>query len=867
MDGKRRLQPSAAAERAQPPGRRERLFAAVRFTAIAAQLVLVLVVVRAYQIESRTFFDVAVLAVVGFVVHALLSRAYRLPFFVALSLTGVFVALGWVGGAALLAVGLLLIGACHLPIRWGARVLVLLAMGAVLAAGRADALHFGWDSAVWAILGSMFMFRLALYIQAVGQDGYSFDAYRSLAYFFMLPNVVFPLYPVIDYTAFERNHYDTDALDIYENGVVWVVRGLLQLVLYRVVYRLVVTDAGSLVDLTDLIRHLLGTFLLYLRVSGSFHLVAGMLCLFGFRLPETHHLYFLASGFTDFWRRINIYWKDFMMKLVYYPSFFRLRRWGKERAMILATVVVFFGTWLFHSYQWFWLRGGFPLTSQDVLFWGLLGALVVWTSLREMRRPRKRALGARGWSASLSIRTVGTFVVLCVLWSLWSSDSVVGWLWMWRAAGRADAGDIALLVGLVVAGLVVSGWNWGASHGAASRAGAWLLQPRVRAIVTLVALLGLGHTYRYREWAPWVAKVVASAKSTTLNRRDEELQNRGYYEKLDNPGRMSANLWVTVEARPDDWEGAWQAGIMEGVDGVLGWAVAPSASGEWNGVPVTTNRWGMRDRDYTKAKPEHTRRIAFLGQSHVMGTYVADDEVFDNVLEDRLNADPAYAGTRYEMLNFGATDYSLLQQYTLLTSRVLDFEPDVVALTVAPTSTDRNIRRIIEAARAGWALPPGLDSLVHRSSLDELALRGIPVAFGTIRGVLRRLGIDARMPDEEALVRAREVADDVNVWVIRESARAIREAGAVPVLLALPTVQGKRERLPEMDLAEEAGFEVLDLLDLWEGEPLEEYRVASFDTHPNAAGHRRIADRLYTELRDHALLAAPAADTAMKDHP
>ena len=38
---------------------------------------------------------------------------------------------------------------------------------------------------------------------------------------------------------------------------------------------------------------------------------------------------------------------------------------------------VFVLTWFLHSYQWFWLRGGFPMTPQDVFFWGILGALVV----------------------------------------------------------------------------------------------------------------------------------------------------------------------------------------------------------------------------------------------------------------------------------------------------------------------------------------------------------------------------------------------------------------------------------------------------------------------------------------------------------
>ena len=56
------------------------------------------------------------------------------------------------------------------------------------------------------------------------------------------------------------------------------------------------------------------TYLLYLRVSGQFHIIVGMLHLFGYDLPETNHRYLLARSVNDFWRRVNIYWKDFMVK-------------------------------------------------------------------------------------------------------------------------------------------------------------------------------------------------------------------------------------------------------------------------------------------------------------------------------------------------------------------------------------------------------------------------------------------------------------------------------------------------------------------------------------------------------------------------
>src|SRR5690606_3022662 len=131
------------------------------------------------------------------------------------------------------------------------------------------------------------------------------------------------------------------------------------------------------------------TYLLYLRVSGQFHIIVGLLHLFGYDLPETHRRYLLANSLTDFWRRINIYWKDFMVKMVYFPLYFRLRRRGDIRAQVIATSAVFVTTWLLHSYQWFWLRGEWLFTWPDTLFWGVLGALVIVNVVIEAKRGQR----------------------------------------------------------------------------------------------------------------------------------------------------------------------------------------------------------------------------------------------------------------------------------------------------------------------------------------------------------------------------------------------------------------------------------------------------------------------------------------------
>src|SRR5206468_310199 len=113
------------------------------------------------------------------------------------------------------------------------------------------------------------------------------------------------------------------------------------------------------------------------------------------------------------------------MKVVYYPAFFRLRRYGERRAMILATIAVFFVTWLLHSYQWFWLLGAFPLTATDAVFWSLLAAILITSTLREARVGRVRTIAARAWTprslATESLKIAGTFATISFLWSVWMS--------------------------------------------------------------------------------------------------------------------------------------------------------------------------------------------------------------------------------------------------------------------------------------------------------------------------------------------------------------------------------------------------------------------------------------------------------------
>jgi hypothetical protein len=100
--------------------------------------------------------------------------------------------------------------------------------------------------------------------------------------------------------------------------------------------------------------------------------------------------------------------------------------------------VVFVMTWLLHGYQSFWLRGRWILTAPDLLFWGILGALVLVNIQNDARRSRgwrRTCSGGRPDLPALAVRglkILGTFCTMALLWGLWSSPSVSAFLALLR---------------------------------------------------------------------------------------------------------------------------------------------------------------------------------------------------------------------------------------------------------------------------------------------------------------------------------------------------------------------------------------------------------------------------------------------------
>jgi hypothetical protein len=673
----------------------------------------------------------------------------------------------------------------------------------------------------------------------------------------MVPNVCFPLFPVVDYSTFRRTYYDAEPDQIYTTGIRWIVRGLVHLILYRVVYVHLVGDPVEVQTLGQLVQFLLATFLLYLRVSGQFHLIVGFLHLFGFRLPETHHLYYLASSFSDFWRRINIYWKDFMMRLVYYPSFFELKRFGPTSALVGATIIVFVATWVLHSYQWFWLRGGFPLTVQDGLFWGFLGVLVIYGALKEMKAVRKRKLARSSqWSLTTGLKTAATFTAICVLWSLWSAESMAIWFLMWTAAVKTSWREVLAILGLIIGGIAIAGRDWPTGEPKPSHGKFPYLSYSLVSTASLMALLLLSSRGLYEKSSPQLASLVSSVQHSTLNARDLEQQHKGYYEKLDNNSRMSTQLWDISAQRPPDWLPLSATSVYATRNDFLGAELKPSMNITFMDQPFTTNSWGMRDRERDLAKPPGVYRIAVLGPSHVMGSGVADTDTFTRILEEDLNRSSAFSGVKFEVLNFGVSAFALTQQLAMLNDRVLRFRPDAVFATDSEGVGRIVVEHLLEVSANNRPVPfPRIREVVHQTGIEKMGNPGLPVPSDPGRFLLTKVGGHTRMPWGEGLIRMRRAREIAVQATFKEIADLSRKSGAVPVFVALNTVEpSPSSDYPAKQDAAAAGMLVFDLFDLWDNRDLAPLRVHVSDSHANAAGNRLIAAR----LRD--LIQAKAAE-------
>ncbi|MEZ6075510.1 MAG: hypothetical protein R3C56_07510 [Pirellulaceae bacterium] len=419
------------------------------------------------------------------------------------------------------------------------------------------------------------------------------------------------LFPVVDFSTYQQTRQAKLSTEDCQQGVNWIVLGITHLLVYRAIRYWILPPPGSIENINTLLLFLVTNYGLYLRVAGQFHLAIGVLHLYGYRLPRTHDWFFFASGFTDIWRRINIYWKDFMSKMFFMPAFFRLRRYcGDPIAVCLAVMWVFFGTWIAHSWQVFWLLGEFPLSLMDAQLWLGAGVFVAANALLDYRHARHPDRGSKAYSLSAGayrvLRTMGTFLLVSFFWARWTNPDLL--VNLQKEIGLAyflDAKQWTLCLALL-AGVLPLAWLCTSIYSndrealsqrpgrSCNRSGlniAWLGALFLFAQPTLVQNVPI-------EWSAFDAGHAIGSLQPNGSQSNGTRLLRGA-ERREHSSWAILGTWSVLR---DDTPSAPLMDFTRSRRDILQIELIPNFKAEYHGAMISINRWNMRNHDIEKTK-------------------------------------------------------------------------------------------------------------------------------------------------------------------------------------------------------------------------------------------------------------------------
>jgi hypothetical protein len=363
---------------------------------------------------------------------------------------------------------------------------------------------------------------------------------------------------------------------------------------------------------------------------------------------------------------------------------------------------------------------------------------------------------------------------------------------------------------------------------------------------TLVVLL-LGLLPLPAGWAG-ARSALDSVRSPELNRTERESSAGGYYEGLiggDGGEGSRSELAMRLLGKPTDWVRFHAANVSQVLDNdFLLFELKPNLHRTLFGQPFTTNRYGLRDREYTLVKSPGVFRIAVLGSSIDMGWGIGTEDTYVNLLEDWLNEHAARRGLarRFEVVNFAVAAYSPMQRLEAFHRKAVRFAPDLVLYSATLLDT-----RLIEIY------------------LCDLLQSNVEVHYDFFRSALAEANIRAdelrREPDGKladksvikAMLRPRYWSFyDQTIGLLAADCRSL---GVPLVCLIIPRV-GKADS-PELraepvarlrEIASHYALPLFDLTSAFDNDDPAKLKIAAWDDHPNARGHRRLFRALAREL-------------------
>jgi hypothetical protein len=206
---------------------------------------------------------------------------------------------------------------------------------------------------------------------------------------------------------------------------------------------------------------------------------------------------------------------------------------------------------------------------------------------------------------------------------------------------------------------------------------------------------------------------------------------------------------------------------------------------------------------------------------------------YEALLEQQLNTSHQRPGiSRFEILNFAVGSYNITQEMDVALEKVPKFSADVYVVGLTHLSVYR-----------AWG-----------QHITMLMQSGIDLKYDYLRQLARDAGLDPREPVGVFDAKLARFRLPTIKWALGQIKQQAKQHGAQVIVLLIPIADNsagtKESFLGVPEILKDLNLPAIDLLDSFERfSDLSPYRVSEHDSHPNAAGHRVLFERLYEKLR------------------
>jgi len=331
---------------------------------------------------------------------------------------------------------------------------------------------------------------------------------------------------------------------------------------------------------------------------------------------------------------------------------------------------------------------------------------------------------------------------------------------------------------------------------------------------------------------------------------------------------------------PLPWEGA---GVSQ-FDDQLFWAMKPNLDVVVQKTRVRTNSLGLRTPEVEAKKPGEFRVLS-LGESTTLGAGVSNEETYSAVLADLLR--DAYPGRPITVINAGVEAYSSFQSLLYLKTRGLALQPDLVLFyhelnDYLPSSLRDSKNNEIGISKSDKQLYESKLNRLSRFLIDHSAIYGgLYYAFArrqlngfqktTAQNPILAIGLpDISLPPRIREVNDGKVAPPAQISEKKLPSRVLPEErlhnlmelkeicdrNHIPLIVLHPSYMytGSHECMLTQ-FCREQGVPMVETFsalhpegNLWE--------VWSDTVHPNAVGHKRLAELLLKKIESERMMEA-----------